>query len=153
MIALQINFLSSGQVIVNLNQAGVTKFLTSHTKFWETFIVCEAYERKTDLSLALFSQFIVNNNEKFFIDFKAYLQINLNTIEEVVNRFKLWSNEVGNVNQQSIENMKKILKCCKDIGHLYRLANLLEFNDWINTEVKSQKYFSILNDMILTKKL
>ncbi|CAF0723942.1 unnamed protein product [Brachionus calyciflorus] len=153
LIALQIHFLSSGLVILNLNQSGVTKFLTSHGNFWETFIVCEAYDRKSDLPLALFNQFIVNNNEKFFQDFKGYLQINLNTIEEVANRYKLWASETNDVSQQSKENMKKLLKCCKDIGCLYRLASSLDLNEWLNNEIKNQKFQSILHDMILTKKL
>ena len=35
LIALQINFLSSNLVIINLNGAAVTKFMANHPKFWE----------------------------------------------------------------------------------------------------------------------
>lgn len=86
LIALQIQFLSSNIVIINLNSLLVTKFISSHTKFWEALIVSEAYEKKSDLPLGLFNQFIVNNNEKYFIDFKAHAQLNSSVIEEVANR-------------------------------------------------------------------
>lgn len=72
-------------------------------------------------------------------------------IEEMVNRFKM-TNEKTKLSVQSNENMRKILKYCKDIGQYYRLASQLEFNDCIE-DLKSKNYFSIVNDLILNKKL
>lgn len=66
----------------------VSKFIVNHPKFWEAYIVSEAYEKKSDWSLALFNQFILNNNEKYFLDFKTHAQLNSNVIEEVSNRLE-----------------------------------------------------------------
>jgi hypothetical protein len=52
----------------------------------------------------------------------------------------------------SRENMRKILKYCKDIGQYYKLITQLEFTDCIN-EIKTKNYISIVNDLILNKKI
>ncbi len=35
LIALQINFLSSNRIIVNMNGIALIKFISTHAKFWE----------------------------------------------------------------------------------------------------------------------
>ncbi|RNA30860.1 spatacsin-like [Brachionus plicatilis] len=140
LVALQIKILSTGIQIVNLNQTLVTKFLTEHAKFWEAYIVAEAYDRMTDLSLALFNQFVMNNNVKYFQDFKTYLTINQNTVEEIVNRYKLWISEGNSSEQQAIENIKILLKCCKDISFFYRMSSSLELTEWALNEASNLKF-------------
>lgn len=153
MVALQIKILSTGIQIVNLNQAAVTKFLTEHEKFWEGYIVAEAYDRMNDLTLALFNQFIIKNNMKYFEDFQLYLTVNQNTVEEIVNRYKLWMSEENNVEKQAIENVKIVLKCSKDIGFFFRMASSIDLADWALNEASNKKCLSILKDMIMNKKL
>lgn len=138
---------------MNLNQTTATKFLTGHANFWEAYIVAEAYDRMTDLSLALFNQFIMNNNVKYYQDFKTYLTINQNTVEEIVNRYKLWISEGNKIDEQAIENVKTLLNCCKDIGFFYRMASILDLSDWAMKEASNQKFLSILTDMIINKKI
>lgn len=48
--------------------------------------------------------------------------------------------------------MKKLLKYCKDISVLYKLALQLEFKDVIN-DLQSRNYSSIINDLIANKKI
>ena len=89
LVALQINFLSSNLVVINMSSAAASKFIINHAKFWEAFIVSEAYNKKSDWPQALFTQFVLNNNDKYLSDFKTHLQINSNIIEEVSNRYKI----------------------------------------------------------------
>ena len=49
----------------------------------------DAYNKKSDWSiwsLAIFNIFIINNNEKYLLDFKGHLQLNTIIIEEVANK-------------------------------------------------------------------
>ena len=131
----------------------MTKFLAEHPKFWEGYIVAEAYDQMNDLTLALFNQFIIKNNMKYFEDFKLYLTVNQNTVEEIVNRYKLWISEANKVEKQAIENVKIVLKCCKDIGLFYRMASSLDLADWALNEADNKKCLSILKDMIMNKKI
>lgn len=152
LIALQIHFLSSNIIIVNLNSTAASKFIVNHKKFWEAFIVSEAYDKKSDWPQALFNQFILNNNEKYFIDFKAHIQLSPNIIEEVSNRYKIW-NETNNLSSQSVSNMKHLLKYCKDISQYYRLVSSLEFKDLISDIQINKSYSSIINDLIMNKRI
>ncbi len=115
----------------------------------QAHIVSEAYDKKTDWPLALFNQYVLNNNEKYLIDFRSHLNLGANIIEEVSNRYKL-SNE--NMSDQSKLNMKSLLKYCKDITQYYRLSSSLEFKDCI-AEIQTRNYSSIINDLILNKKI
>lgn len=151
LVALQTYFLSNNLVIINLNSVAASKFIVNHSNFWEAYIVSEAYEKKTDWSHALFNQYVLNNNEKYLNDFRAHIQLSSTLIEEIANRFKM-TNEKAKLGQQSNENMKKLLKYCKDIGQYYRLVSQLEFNDCIE-DLKNRNYISIVNDLILNKKL
>jgi len=151
LIALQIHFLSSNRVIVNLNANAVTKFIISHSKFWEAYIVSEAYQRSPDLPQALFHQFIVNNNEKYLLDYKNHIGLSSIVIEEVANRFKM-ANESSKLHSQCATNMRKLLKYCKDVTVYYKLAQLLDFRDTVS-EIMSRNYSSIINDLISLKKL
>lgn len=151
LIALQINFLSSNLVIVNINQYAVTEFIVNHDKFWEAFIVSEAYDRKSDWPWALFNQFILNSNEKYLVDFKVHLQISSNIIEEVSNRYKSWL-ERNSPTPQIIDNMKRLLKYSKDLAQYYRLVSNLEFKDLL-IELQAKKYSSIIKDLIASKRI
>lgn len=153
LIALQIHFLSSNLFIVNLTSSDASKFIINHTKFWEAYIVSEAYKKKSEWPLALFNQFILNNNEKYLVDFKAHLQITPTLLEEVTNRYKLClESNSDKLTSQSVENMKRLLKNCKEIGQYYRLAAYLDFKDLLD-EIQTKKYSSIINDLILNKKI
>jgi hypothetical protein len=126
----------------------------NHSKFWEAHIVSEAYHRKSDWPQTLFNQYILNNNEKYFNDFKIHLQLNSNMIEEVANRYKTHVNESSNnkLTQQSIENMKKLLRHSKDIIMYYKLVTSLDFKDILD-EIQTKQYSSIINDLIMNKKI
>ena len=68
--------------------------------------------------------------------------------------FKIYklTNETHKMSNQSSENMKKLLKYCKDISQYYRLITQLDFTDCID-ELKTKNYISIVNDLILNKKM
>ena len=115
-------------------------------------IICVEQNLIFDFEFILvFNQFVLNNNEKYLSDFRTHIQLTSNLIEEIANRFKL-SNETNKLNNQSIANLKRILKFCKDIGQYYRLISQLEFNDCID-EIKTKNYISIVNDLILNRKI
>ena len=118
---------------------------------FQAFIVSEAYEKKSDWSQALFNQFILNNNEKYLSDFKAHIGISSSIVEEVANRYKLW-NETNKSSSDSIGNMKRLLKYLKDIGQYYKLAAMLDFKDVIG-EIQTKNFSSIINDLILNKRI
>ena len=62
------------------------------------------------------------------------------------------SDETSKLNPAAIENMKKFLKHCKDVGQYYKLASILDLKD-VLVELQSKKYSSIVNDLIANKKL
>lgn len=119
--------------------------------FLKAYIVSEAYDKKSDWSQALFNQFILNNNEKYLIDFKAHINISSNVIEETVNRYKIWT-ESNKPSAQTVQNIKKLIKFGKDIGLYYKYASMLELKDLID-EIQTKKYSSIISDMIFNKKI
>lgn len=111
LIALQIHFLSSSNIVINLTNAAASRFIINHPRFWEvincqktfqlnlvikllfwicldkkSFIVSEAYEKKSEWPQVLFNQFILGNNEKYLNDFKNHIQLTPQMIEEVTNR-------------------------------------------------------------------
>ncbi len=73
-------------------------------------------------------------------------------IEEVSNRFKLANEANGRMSPYSVANMKELLKSTKDIVQYYRIATSLEFHDLV-TEMQKQPNFTIINDLILNKKI
>ncbi len=75
-------------------------------------------------------------------------------IEEVANRYKTHVNESSNnkLTQQSIENMKKLLRHSKDIIMYYKLVTSLDFKDILD-EIQTKQYSSIINDLIMNKKI
>ena len=150
-MALQINFLSSNLLVINLSGSAASKFIINHARFWEGYIVSEAYEKKSEWSQVLFTQFVLNNNDKYLSDFKAHIQLTHNMIEEIANRFKI-ANETCRLSAQSALNMKRLLKCTKDVGQYYRLISLLDFGDAID-ELRRQSTFAIVNDLIYNKKI
>ena len=48
--------------------------------------------------------------------------------------------------------MKRLLRFCKDIGQYYKLAAVLDFKDVID-EIQTKNFSSIINDMILNKRI
>jgi spatacsin len=151
LVALQIHFLSSNLTIINLSGAQASKFVVNHPKFWEAHIVSEAYNKKSEWPQALFNQFVLNGNDKYLADFKTHLQLNANMIEEVLNRYRMWLSE-NKPSAECEDNIKKLLKHSKDIVQLYRLATSFEFKDLLE-EMQTKNYSSIINDMIMNKKL
>jgi hypothetical protein len=140
-----------------LSSTAASKFIYNHPKFWEAYIVSEAYNKKSEWPQALFNQFVLNSNEKYLVDFKTHLQLNGSMIEEVCNRYKLWLSESGNrqvaaAGDECEENMKKLLKHSKDIVQFYRLATGLDFKDLLD-EMQTKTYSSIINDLIMNKKI
>lgn len=141
--------------MINLSSHAASKFIVSHSRFWEALIVSEAYEKKSDWPQALFNQFILNGNEKYLLDFKNHLQLGSSIIEEVANRCKLWLNEsttAATLPPQSEENMKKLLRQCKELTQFYRLAVMLDFKDLVD-ELHSKRYSCVIKDLISNKKL
>ncbi len=112
----------------------------------------EAYEKRSEWPQVLFQQFVVGNNVKYLSDFKNHILLTAQAIEEVSNRFKLANESSGRMSAQAVSNMKQLLKLTKDIGQYYRIATSLEFHDLI-AEMQKQSYFSIVNDLILNKKI
>jgi spatacsin len=151
LIALQVHFLSSNVTIINLSGAAASKFIVNHPKFWEAHIVSEAYNKKSEWPQALFNQFILRNNEKYLVDFKTHLQLNSTMIDEVSNRYRIWLSE-NKPTPECEENMKKLLKHSKDIVQFYRLATSFEFKDLLD-EMQTKNYTSIINDLIMNKKI
>lgn len=120
---------------------------------FKSFIVSEAYEKKSEWPQILFNQFILNNNEKYLDDFKNHIQLTSSMIEEVSNRFKRASGSSTKLSAQSVLNMKKLLKSClKDIGQFYRIISMLEFQDCVD-EMQKDANFSIVSDLISNKKI
>lgn len=108
--------------------------------------------KKSEWSQVLFNQFILNNNEKYLTDFKNHIQLTSSMIEEVFNRYKL-AVDMNRLKKQSVENMKRLLKgSSKELGQYYRIISCLEFQDCISDMQKEQNY-SIVNDLILNKKI
>ena len=66
-------------------------------------------------------------------------------------RFKV-NNEITKLSNQSVLNMKKLLKYCKDISVYYKIAVKLDFKDVLN-ELSSKNYSSIINDLVSNKKI
>jgi len=52
----------------------------------KAFIVSEAYEKKSDWPQVLLNQYVLSNNEKYLADFKMYIGLGNNLIEECANR-------------------------------------------------------------------
>lgn len=74
-------------------------------------------------------------------------------IEEVSNRFKRASDSSTKLSAQSVLNMKKLLKSgLKDIGQLYRIISMLDFQDCVD-EMQKDANFSIVSDLISNKKI
>jgi hypothetical protein len=118
----------------------------------QSFIVSEVYEKKSEWPQILFNQFILNNNQKYLNDFKNHIQLTSNMIEEVSNRFRRASDASNRLGPQAVLNMKKLLKGLKDIGQYYRIVSMLDFQDCVD-EMQKDVNFSIVNDLILNKKI
>ena len=62
------------------------------------------------------------------------------------------ANEAAKLSEQCAINMKRVLKCGKDVSQYYRLLSMLEFDD-MKQELKTRSCMSIVNDLIANKKL
>ncbi|XP_013406016.1 spatacsin isoform X2 [Lingula anatina] len=125
LVALQMHLLSSGTKVINLHTEDVTKFITTHNKFYESYIVAEAYNCKNIWPSALFQHVIINGDLKYLQDYKAHIGLNTAVILEVADRYR----REGSKNGSSASNMKRLLESCKDIVTKFKVAQEFAFDD------------------------
>ncbi|XP_064618908.1 spatacsin-like isoform X2 [Lineus longissimus] len=143
LVSLQLHLISSGTTVLNLDSDGLTKFITNHGKFFEAFIVAEAYHRKSDWAAAVCQQVAINGDFTYLKDLKSFIHLTPNLLAEIVDRFKREANKPS----QGNNNMKRILSYCRDIQMKYKLATSLGLTDVVMEMYKGDGS-AYLNDTV-----
>lgn len=89
LVALQINYLPSAIPLINLNEASVIEYVSTHTNCVEAIIVAEAYNHQKSWGAALFNNVILRQDWVYFREFQSQMYLSPVYLEEVANRFVL----------------------------------------------------------------
>ncbi|XP_041372717.1 spatacsin-like [Gigantopelta aegis] len=143
LLALQLQHLSSGVILINLSPEGVTSFLNQHPKFSECLIVSEAYGKRANWVTAIYNNVIVNSDFRYLQDLKSHIGLTPTMIAEAVDRYQ----QMGSPSSQCIANIKKLLPYCKDVKTQYSIAKDLGLTDVISTMLKGESA-SYLQDIM-----
>ncbi|XP_074605331.1 spatacsin [Brevipalpus obovatus] len=141
LIALQINFLPLGNVIINMNENVLIEFITKHPKFIEALIVADAYQNQRHWNMALFQNVILRGDWNYYREYQATLPLNSNHIEGIFNIYTKWkaANKavVSDVLTPVKANLHKLLKKSTDIVQSHRYLQELGFLEAANNLMKN----------------
>jgi len=146
LVHLQIQVLSSGVTVVNLDEHSLKKFLANHSQFFQSLLVAEAY-KKRDISLwvdAVYHQVVVKGDFKYFQDMRSALPLHNNLFVDVAYKYK---NE-NSRSSQATANMKRLLGYVSDVRMRYKLATDLNFRD-LGTSILEGDGGAFLRDVMV----
>ncbi|XP_064608291.1 spatacsin-like [Liolophura sinensis] len=144
LVALQSHLLSSGVHLINLSPTEASMFIRHHARFTEAYIVSDAYNRRTDWAAALCTNFLINGDMKYFTEFKNYVKLTPSLISETVERYE----QLANKPSHSLQQVQKLLSCCRDVKVKYQLAKDLGMKE-IVTKMENGECGAYLLDIFL----
>ncbi|XP_072050240.1 spatacsin-like [Amphiura filiformis] len=125
LVALQLHLLPMRKKVVNLDTNAVAEFVTQHPKFYEAFIVSNAYRYQTEWSVSIYNNVIDQGDLTYFEEYRACMPASDSIFREVAMRFKRESSR----GSQTTANMKTLLGHCQDVLMAYKIATELDFQD------------------------
>lgn len=146
LVHLQIQFLSSGVTVVNLNDVALKKFLAHHTHFFQSLLVADAY-KKRDISLwvdAIYNQVVMKGNFNYLQDMSSAMPLANSLFVDVVTKYK---SENARTSQAAV-NMKRLLGFVTDVRMRYKLAIDLNFCD-LGTSILEGDGGAFLRDVMV----
>lgn len=147
LIALQIYLLPSGIWIIGLEDKEVNKFIEEHNKFYETYIVAQAYKDRHSWNQAIFKQVIEKGNWEYFSEFEANIGLSSNLVNDISRRLLLLNPKF----ESQINNLKKLIMNC-DPETKFKVAIEFNFKDIIEDLLKSDSGPYIKDFMVIYKR-
>ncbi|MBN3318750.1 SPTCS protein, partial [Atractosteus spatula] len=145
LVTLQLHFLNHGQDhrVINLPKTDLLDAIISLPRFYQSFVVAEAYDFIPDWAEVLYQKVIVKGDFAYLEEFKQQRLLQASLFEEISKKFK-HSKPPANANQ----NLKKLLKYCEDVYMCYKLAYEHGFFDVANMLLQDPKTSCYLNDRL-----
>lgn len=129
LIALQINYLPNLLAIINLTETQANHFINTHSKFFESHILANAYNLNHNWSNALFNNIILNGDWQYYRDYTTYYKLSTVNFEEIMSLYSKYRKE----KQLSVEkassiknNVQKLVTLINDLKMMYKYS--VEFN-------------------------
>ncbi|KAL3867490.1 hypothetical protein ACJMK2_044692 [Sinanodonta woodiana] len=89
LVALQLKYITTSLIFLNLTQQGAIQLITEHSIFPEVFIVSEAYGIKDKWASALCNNVILRGDLKYLQEFKSMQRLTPALIQEAIERLEL----------------------------------------------------------------
>ncbi|RWS07920.1 spatacsin-like protein [Dinothrombium tinctorium] len=146
LIALQIHYLPSSIVIINLSDAAITEFVSKHPKFNEALIVAEGYQHHRSWDAALFNNFVLNGDQIYLREYLTHFQLTTTNFDEIVALYtKYKANNFQNINsdkQRAITaNLRKLITLLDDVKKKYQYGCALEMHELANSLLQENGAF------------
>ncbi|RWS22558.1 spatacsin-like protein, partial [Leptotrombidium deliense] len=137
LIALQINYLPSGLVILNLTETAVADFVSKHHKFAEALIVADAYQHQRSWDQALFNLVVLHGDWNYFRDYSLQIKLTTTNFEEIIALYTKYKNNnfltLSSDKQTSVNNnLQRLLTHLPDLRQQYQYCMLLDFHEMAN---------------------
>ncbi|KAK3606037.1 hypothetical protein CHS0354_025081 [Potamilus streckersoni] len=143
LVALQLKYITTSLIFINLTQQGAIQLITEHSIFSEVFIVSEAYGIKDKWGSALCNNVILRGDLKYLQEFRSMLRLTPTLIQEAIERYQQQSERPS----FAINSIKKLLSLCKDVKIQYQAALNLGIKDMVTVLEKGESK-SYIQDLI-----
>lgn len=125
LIALQINYLNTTFVVINLTEIQATHFINTHPKFFEAFIVADAYSLHRNWCVAFFNNIILNGDWQYYRDYATYYKLSTENFEEIMSLYSKFKKErtISADRANAIkQNVQKLVMMVKDLKLMYKYS-------------------------------
>ncbi|KAL0967919.1 hypothetical protein UPYG_G00259670 [Umbra pygmaea] len=145
LITLQLYFLNQekGQRIINLQQSDLLSAIVDLPRFYQAFVLSEAYDYSPDWAEVLYQKVILRGDFAYLDEFRLNRPLPPSLFEEISKKMTHNSppSSVG-------QNLKRLLHHCDDVYTYYKLAYEHKFSDVANMLLQDSKTSSYLNDRL-----
>lgn len=142
LIALQINFLPLGNVVINLPDSVLIEFITKHSKFVEALIVADAYQNHRHWNMAIFQNVVLRGDLVYLREYRTTLPLTAHNMEEIFIIYSKWkttnSKSTPSETFTTVKgNFHKLLKTFDDLVLTHKYFQELGFVEAANNLVRN----------------
>lgn len=141
LIALQINFLPLGSVVINLAETVLVEFITKHPKFVEALIVADAYQNQRHWNTAIFQNVVLRGDWTYLREYKTTLPLTAHNMEEIYNSFTKWRAANKSTPPETVTavkaNFHKLLRTFDDLVLTHKYLQELGFVEAANNMIRN----------------
>ncbi|XP_040198144.1 spatacsin [Rana temporaria] len=145
LLTLQLHLLKSGHKtqLINLDRESLIEPIMALPRFYQAVIVSEAYEVQPDWAEVLYQKVIVGGDFQYLEELKQRQLLSKGVFEQISNKCKL--NPPGGT---GLQNLRRVISCCKDINLQYNLAIENNFYDITDVLMRDSQTRCCLTDML-----